>query len=64
MSAIDEKYHLTDTCVGCRRVTWLCARDRRCKRYATTPKPGYNPGSCGYERGNTAVTNEKRRDEE
>jgi hypothetical protein len=47
----DDYYRLTGTCKGCRRVTWLCRRDRRCARYATTVKRGYVAWPTGYQKG-------------
>jgi hypothetical protein len=44
----DELYNLHGTCKGCRRVTWLCRRDRRCSKYATTPKRGHVATPTGY----------------
>ena len=45
----DQCYNLHGTCKGCRRVTWLCRRDRRCSKYATTPKRGYVAKLTGYQ---------------
>ncbi len=44
----DAYYGLTGTCVGCRRVTWLCRRDRRCSRYAKTPKRDHVTMPTGF----------------
>lgn len=46
---IDAYYSLRGTCKGCRRVTWLCRRDRRCAKYATTPKRGHVARPTGYQ---------------
>jgi hypothetical protein len=35
---------LKDSCVGCRRFTWLCRQDRRCKKYNIKPKGEYALG--------------------
>ena len=48
----DEYYNLRGTCKGCRRVIWLCRRDRRCRRYATTVQDGYLPRPTGYKKAN------------
>jgi len=34
-------YGLTGTCRGCKRVSFACRRDRRCRRYNTRAKPGH-----------------------
>jgi len=44
----DSYYGLEGSCVGCRRVTWLCRRDRRCSKYAATPRRGYVASRTGY----------------
>lgn len=44
----DSAYKLTGTCRGCQRVTWLCRRDRRCERYATTARAGYTAQRRGF----------------
>ena len=45
---IDKKYGLTGSCIGCRRVTWLCRRDRKCGKYNRKPKAGYIARPTGY----------------
>ena len=45
----DAYYGLKGSCVGCRRVTWLCRRDRRCSKYATTPKRGHVAKPTGFK---------------
>jgi hypothetical protein len=45
----DECYNLRGTCRGCKRVTWLCRRTRKCSKYATTPKRGYVAMPTGYQ---------------
>ena len=45
----DAYYSLTGSCKGCRRVTWLCRRNRRCSKYAATPKRGYVAKPTGYQ---------------
>jgi len=50
MDEIDKKYKLTGTCVGCRRVTWLCRRNRRCSRYGATARPGFVATPTGFAR--------------
>ena len=49
MTDNDNRYRLTGSCCGCRRVTWLCRRNRRCSKYATQPKPGYVATSTGFQ---------------
>jgi hypothetical protein len=44
----DEYYGLTGTCRGCRRVSWLCRRHRRCTRYNAKPKKGHVARPSGY----------------
>ena len=44
----DIYYQLKGTCIGCRRVTWLCRRDRKCSKYSTKPKKGYTAKPTGY----------------
>ena len=48
----DWYYNLRGTCKGCRRVTWLCRRDRRCRKYATTIQKGYEARPTGYQKAN------------
>jgi hypothetical protein len=48
----DNYYGLTGSCKGCRRVTWLCRRHRRCSKYAATPKRGYIAKPTGYQPNN------------
>ena len=45
---LDCYYDLKGTCKGCRRVTWLCRRDRRCRRYNKKPKPGCVAKPTGF----------------
>ena len=49
-------YGLTGTCCGCRRVSWLCRRDRRCSKYNQKPKRGYVALPTGYGKPNTRIT--------
>ncbi len=51
--ANDRYYNLRGSCRGCRRVTWLCRRDRRCLRYAMTIQKGYEVRPTGYQKANT-----------
>jgi hypothetical protein len=44
----DTYYRLAGTCVGCRRVTWLCRRYRRCSKYSATPKRGHEAMPTGF----------------
>lgn len=46
-------YGLTGTCGGCRRVSWLCRRDRRCSKYNKNPKRGYVAMPTGYSKPNS-----------
>jgi hypothetical protein len=46
----DAYYGLTGTCVGCRRVTVLCRRDRKCGKYATKPRKGAVARPTGFYR--------------
>lgn len=46
----DAYYGLSGTCRGCRRVTWLCRRDRKCAKYGRKPKKGFVAMPTGYKR--------------
>ena len=48
MTDYDTKYRLTGTCTGCRRVKWLCRRNRRCSRYSQTVQAGYVATPTGF----------------
>lgn len=48
MSDYDTIYRLSGSCLGCRRVTWLCRRNRRCSRYNQTARKGYVATPTGF----------------
>ena len=50
LAEADTYYGLTGTCVGCRRVTLLCRRDRKCGKYATKPRKGDVAMPTGFYR--------------
>ena len=45
----DVYYRLAGSCVGCRRVSWLCRRNQRCSRYSKKIKKGDAPYPTGFE---------------
>ena len=55
-SDYDLYYNLRGTCKGCRRVTWLCRRDRRCRKYAATPVKGYIAMPTGFQKPNVVLS--------
>jgi hypothetical protein len=60
-SDYDLYYNLRGTCKGCRRVTWLCRRDRRCRKYAATPVKGYIAMPTGFQKPNQMLCREAKR---
>jgi hypothetical protein len=57
----DLYFNLRGTCKGCRRVTWLCRRDRKCSKYATTPVKGHVAMPTGFGKPNVerAINNKE-----